>query len=45
MKKIGAIGDTEIGHNEADNLLCDILEELGFKRLVDEWEKIDKWYA
>ena len=38
-------GDTESAHWNADCFLCEILEELGYKKLVDEYRKIHKWYA
>lgn len=38
-------GDTEGDHGEADNALKLFLLELGYKDLVDEWEKVKKWYA
>jgi len=38
-------GDTEADHGEADKALCLFLRSLGYGELVDEWEKVDKWYA
>ena len=38
-------GDTEIDHGNADDLLCSLLTELGFGDVVNEYGKIDKWYA
>jgi hypothetical protein len=37
--------DTEIAHCNADDLLCDLLVELGFVDIVKEYSRIDKWYA
>ena len=37
--------DTEVDHINADNILCDLLTELGYKEIVDKFNKIDKWYA
>lgn len=37
--------DEEFCHINADNVLCDLLETLGYKEVVDEWDKIKKWYA
>ena len=37
--------DTETAHREADHLLCEILEKLGYQKLVDEYREIPKWYA
>ena len=36
---------SEYDHDEADNLLCDLLEELGYIELVDTYRKIPKWYS
>ena len=37
--------DTENAHCSADDLLCDLLEDLGFKDVVDIYIGIHKWYA
>jgi hypothetical protein len=38
-------GDTEAAHSSADEVLCRLLSALGYQDVVDEWEKVDKWYA
>ena len=38
-------GDIEINHSEADDILCDLLEELGYTELVTEFKKLKKYYA
>ena len=38
-------GDIEIDHGTADHILCEFLRSLGYSYMVDEYEKIDKWYA
>lgn len=38
-------GDVEANHSEADKALTLFLLSLGYSALVEEWEKIDKWYA
>jgi len=38
-------GDTECAHCNADDLLCELLNELGFIDVVNEWQEVDKWYA
>lgn len=43
LKKIH--GDTEVNHIEADDLLCNLLVDLGYQEVVDAYDKIDKWYA
>lgn len=37
--------DIEKEHIQADEILCDFLLHLGYKELVDEFQKIWKWYA
>lgn len=37
--------DTEMAHIQADEIICGVLEELGCKEIVDEYNKIYKWYA
>jgi len=37
--------DTELAHVEADNIICALLIQLGYGEVVDEFEKINKWYA
>ncbi len=37
--------EEEIAHMDADTVLCDLLNELGFDELVAEYRKIKKWYA
>jgi len=36
--------DTECAHIKADNILCDLLKDIGFGEVVIEYEKINKWY-
>ena len=45
MKECVNNGDTEVAHLDADNILCDVLTQLGYKELVDLYEKVKKWYA
>ena len=37
--------DEEEDHIEADGILCDMLNALGYKDLTDLWDKIGKWYS
>lgn len=37
--------DIEMGHSRADQVLCDVLNELGFQELTAMYDKLDKWYA
>lgn len=38
-------GDPEIDHVEADNILCEIIAQLGYPEIVKEYDKIDKLYC
>ncbi|MFZ2809438.1 MAG: hypothetical protein WAZ60_23895 [Desulfosalsimonadaceae bacterium] len=38
-------GDTEQAHGQADDLLCELLVKIGYSQVIDEYNKIDKWYA
>ena len=37
--------DEEEDHSEADGILCNMLNALGYKDLTDAWDKIGKWYS
>jgi len=37
--------DTEQAHGEADDILCDLLNSLGYEDVVKEFKKIKKWYG
>lgn len=45
MREAGASSDTETAHANADDILCWLLEDLGYKRVVSVYRKIKKWYA
>lgn len=45
MKEIATIGDEEIAHPRADDLLCDVLEQLGYGAGVQVFREMHKWYA
>ncbi len=38
-------GDQEQDHIDADQVLCDLLSELGRDDVVTEYKKIEKWWA
>lgn len=38
-------GDIERAHYRADDLMGDVLAELGYGDMVDVYEDIEKWYA
>lgn len=35
----------EEDHAEADGILCDMLNALGYNDLTEAWDKIGKWYS
>lgn len=37
--------DTECSHIDADDILCEMLEDLGYGEIVEMYREIDKWYA
>ena len=45
LRQCQSNSDIEIAHVDADGVLTDLLNTLGYQDVVDEWEKIDKWYA
>lgn len=45
LKKWQGEGDTEIQHSFADKILMDFLNSLGYKKIVEEYKKIPKWYS
>ena len=36
---------TEEGHIEADHILVDVLKKMGYKKLVEIYLNLDKWYS
>ena len=45
MRELDALGDEEIKHSMADDLLCETLERLGYGEGVAVFRDMDKWYA
>lgn len=37
--------DPEEAHVKADNLLCELLMELGYESIVLSYKEVRKWYA
>lgn len=37
--------DTESSHISYDTILCNLLTELWYSEVVEEYNKIDKWYC
>lgn len=42
-----AVDDTDVesAHEDADNSLCDLLNGLGFREIVEIYSQVDKWYS
>lgn len=38
-------GDWEVAHSNADEVLCVLLEQLGYEDVVAKWRQVGKWYA
>ncbi len=45
LRRLQKDQDTEIAHVEADEVLCAVLKSLGCVEIVNEYEKIEEWYA
>jgi hypothetical protein len=47
LKKLGECDEfgVRVGHVEADEVLCALLEGLGYGDVVEAWRLVDKWYA
>lgn len=37
--------DTEGAHSDADDALCTLLSDIGYSNVVEEYNKVSKWYA
>lgn len=44
-QRYGYEDDEEIFHKEADKVLCELLESLGYKETVEYFKKHPKWYC
>ncbi len=42
---LSGIYDNEEAHSKADDLLCEILESLGYGKTVELFKSSEKWYA
>ncbi|WP_313752447.1 hypothetical protein [Mixta calida] len=45
LRILQVLRDKEIAHVNADDVICDLLKSLGYQDVVEEYDKIDKWYA
>jgi len=37
--------DVEMQHVYADDVLCKLLNNLGYAEVVEAWKRVPKWYA
>ena len=45
LKGLQKSHDTEDAHIEADDILCELVAMFVSGEVVEEWEKVPKWYA
>lgn len=45
LEEIQKNGDVEVRHGREDDLLCDLLIELGFEDIVELYKSSTKWYS
>ena len=45
LRKLQASTDTEAAHSAADDIICVMLRQCGFDDVVDEYQKVEKWFA
>lgn len=45
LRKLQCCSDVEGAHGDADDILCRVLKAFGLQELVEEYDKVEKWYA
>lgn len=45
LKELQQDDDMERAHIQADWIICNLLEDLGYTEVIKEYDKISKWYA
>lgn len=45
MVELSKNGDTECSHEQMDDLLCEVLKQLGYSKGVEVFDCADKWYS
>lgn len=45
MQELENSGDIESAHGLADDILCDLLTQLGYTDIIDAYDRVEKWYA
>ena len=43
--KCQRMDNTEMAHRTADYVLCEFVKQLGYGDMVEEYEKVDAWFA
>ena len=45
MEELSLNGDIEEAHGNADDLMCELLRQLGYGEGVQIFQEMEKWYA
>lgn len=45
MECLSKMDDVEVCHERMDELMCELLRDIGYKDGVDIFENTSKWYA
>ena len=45
MQQLASDADIEAAHGKADDILCGVLDKLGYTEIVDLYNSIEKWYG
>ena len=45
LTELTNIPDVEMTHEEADQVLCDLLAKLGYQSVVQAFDEVEKYYA
>ena len=45
LKELQQDDDIDGAHVQADWIICNLLEDLGYTEVIKEYDKISKWYA
>lgn len=45
LKYLATRVDIEAAHMEADDVICELLNELGYREVTLAYAQVEKWYA
>lgn len=45
MEGIASSNDKELRHSHADDLMCEVLRQLGYEKGVEIFSDMERWYA